>query len=294
MKRLLIILIIIMMVLSGCTPFDTSNEKGNVSTAYEEDSVFDLAKPFTLAQVTTAMMLGGLPFCENRNENPEDYVINGVRPAIYTIQQNRNILMVYIFDSIALRNEACSDTYGLGYWVADELPQKENWLTASYTAKNALIVDRFYIEAYTSNINFVKALTPLKAAIDSLNGAKEMLFAGKSNHWDARLIIKYYQYWYEDNRGAIHICQQSNEKWQVKYLAPNPESIQDLKYKYTALGGSGSGNAHGSGILHNDGRDYYLPLFGSQSNKIPDKDDHNTLTIEWEGNKETLQLKMID
>jgi hypothetical protein len=126
-----------------------------------------------------------------------------------------------------------------------------------------------------------------------LNGTEEMVFADKSSHWDANLTIKYYQYWYKDNRDAIHICQRSNEKWLVKYLGPDPESVHNLKYKYTLLNGGGSGNIYGPGILHKIGKDYYLQLGNSQSNGIPDKDDVYTLAIQWDDQKETLHLKSI-
>lgn len=293
MKKLLIILFIIMMVLSGCTSpgAQKENAKQNVSSDHKADSNFNFAKPLTLAQVITAMMLEGLPFSQNREENPDDYAINGVSPAIYTIKQNDNILMIYIFESIALRQEACGDTEGAGYWVADKLPQKDDWLTVAYTAKNALIIDRVNIEKYQSDI--AKILTPLRTAADSLNGTEEMVFADKSSHWDANLTIKYYQYWYKDNRDAIHICQRSNEKWLVKYLGPDPESVHNLKYKYTLLNGGGSGNIYGPGILHKIGKDYYLQLGNSQSNGIPDKDDVYTLAIQWDDQKETLHLKSI-
>lgn len=294
MKRLLLILFIIMIVLSGCTNPAVHHEdaKQNVSSTVNSGSLFDFAQPLTLAQVTTAMMLEGLPFTENRKENPDDYAINGVTPTIYTIKQNQNVLMIYIFESIALRQEACGNSEGAGYWIADKLPQNDEWLTVAYTAKNALIIDRINIEKYQSDI--AKILSPLRTAADSLNETKEMVFADQSSHWDAKYFVRYYQYWYQDSSGKIHICQYAHGRWLVKYLDSDAKSIHHLNYQYTLPDGNGSGNIHGPGILDKKVGDYYFQLGNSVGRSIPNQDDVYTLTIQWDGNKETLHLKMID
>jgi len=297
-KKLLIILFIIMMVLSGCTrPIALKDyAKLNVSTDDKADCNYNFPQPLTLAQVTTAMMLEGLPFSQNREENPDDYAINGVSPAIYTIKQNDNILMIYIFESIALRQEVCNNSEGVGYFIADKIPQKENWLTLAITAKNTLIIDMCNTENYQTNTNPLKRIfLSLRAATDSLNETKEVIFADKGNYWDAKYTIRYYQYWYEDKTGAIHICQHSNGKWEIKYLGPDPESISVIKHKYTHLNGagSGSGTIHGSKILQKIGKDYYLQFGNLESNTVPDKNDVYTLAIQWDDQKETLHLKSI-
>ena len=294
MKKVLIILLLMVIALSGCaSPFiQEENAEQTFLSANKLDSSFNYPKPLTLEEVKTTIIAEGLQLSGNQGETPNDYVINNVTPTIYTINQN-NILMIYIYESIALRKEVC-EFGGMGYYDSSKLPQKENWLTIAYTAKNALIIDMCNIENYQSNTTaFVQVLNSNRAAADSLNGVKEMVFADKGSCWDARYTVKYFQYWYKDNTGKIGIDQYSKGQWLVKYLGSDPESIHDLKYEYTHLAGGGSGNINGPGILHKIGKDYYLRLSYSEGRSIPNKDDVYTLTIQCEGKKDTLHLKMI-
>ncbi len=283
--------------LSGCSNHFMlkENAEQTASSVNERDSSFYYPKPLTLAEVKTAIIAQNLQLNENQEEIPKDYVINNVTPTIYKIDQN-NILMIYIYESIALRKEAC-ETGEIGYFDyfdSNKLPQKENWPTIAYTARNALIIDMTNMKNYQSNFTaFTRVWKALRAAADSMDGVKEMVFADKGNCWDARIVVRYYQNWYMVKDDTIGIDQYARKQWLVKYLGPDPEAIRHVKYKYTHQGGGGSGYDNGPGILQKIGKDYYLRLGNSGSSSIPYKDDVYTLKIQWGGKTETLDLKMI-
>ena len=290
MKKALIILFIIMITLSGCanpTP-SKENAEQNVSSENKSDSVFYYAKPLTLAQVTTTMMLEGFSFIENQEENANDYAINNVTPAIYTIKQNDNTLMIYIYKTIALRKEACWSGE-IGYDHLSQLPHKENWITRAFTAKNVLIIDMCNTEKFETNTTGILVWRSLKAAADSLNDVKELVFTDKGSYWDASLVIKYYKNWYKDREDKDNLDRYAEAKWLVKYLGSDPKSLHHIKYEYKGSYCSGSG----TGSMEKIGKDYYLSMFGSGGNTVPYKDDIYTLTIHWDGKKETLHLKRI-
>jgi len=272
-----------MMFLSGCS--NPGGQKEPVSAGGPADSLY--TKPLTLAQVTTAMALAGLPLCKNQEGVPDDYAINDVTPAIYTIKQDNNILMIYIYESIALRKEACDNLGGFRV-VSNKLPQKENWHTVAYAAKNALIIDMFNMKAYQSDpAAFEKFLKYIRTAADSLNDTEELVFQDKGSCWDATLTVSYYQNRYRDQDGSINTDQYANEKWNIKYLGSKPESVHHVKYACKSRCGGSSATVP----MKKVGKDYYLDMFGFGSSSIPYKENVYTLTIQWDGKKETLYLK---
>lgn len=99
----------------------------------------------------------------------------------------------------------------------------------------------------------------------------------------------YYQHWYKDDRGLARVEQYSNGKWAVKYIGPDPQSIHDIRYEYKTPGRSSSGD----GIIEKIGEDYYLRIGNGEGNIIPDKDSVITMTIQWAGKGESLNLKML-
>lgn len=91
------------------------------------------------------------------------------------------------------------------------------------------------------------------------------------------------------SEGLAHVDQYSNGKWAVKYIGSDPQSIHDIRYEYKTAGRSGSG----AGIIEKIGEDYYLRIGNGEGNIIPDKDSVITMTIQWDGTEESLNLKML-
>jgi hypothetical protein len=283
-KKVLIILFLMMIALSGCS--SPTVPKENAQPTDKQDSLFSYAKPLTLEEVKNAIILEGLQLSENQEEDSNEYAIDNVSPAIYTTKPNNNILMIYIYDSIALRTEACRRGE-MGNDALSQLPEKENWFTKAYTAKNVLIVNMCDIENFQSNATVWRSLG---AAADSLNDIKELVFTDKGSYWDANLVINYYQHWYKDKKDVNNLDKYAKKQWHVKYLGSDPESVHLVKYEYTSNFGSGGS---GTVSMKKIGNDYFLDM-GSGGNSIPVKDEVYTLTIQWGDKKESLYLKTIN
>ncbi len=143
-------------------------------------------------------------------------------------------------------------------------------------------------EDYQSDITaFKQVLKSLKGASASMNEVKELVFTDKGKYWDARVVVRYYQHLYKDDKD-MNCLDRYEEQWHVKYLGTAPESVHKIKYWYTSPNGGGGGTGiHMTKLL--DG--YYFNMSGSGSSSFPDKDEVYNLTIEWDSQKELLQLK---
>ncbi len=292
MKRILIGFFIVMIALSGCSQASAPKEKTNqgVSPTGEADSSFKITPSLSLIQVKTALIMEGLKLNDNQQESSTYYQINNVKPAVYTINQSDQVLLIYIFRSIADRIKVCWDwDGGLALLSSSQFLQKENYFTRSYIAGNVLIIQMLDISAMKSIPEIEQFLKPLKNAVLSLNGSQEAVFVDKGTYWEASYIDDYYQHWYTDDRGLGHLEQYSNGKWTVKYIGPDPQSIHDIRYEYKTPGRGGSGD----GIFEKIGEDYYLRIGNDTDNIIPDKDSIITITIQWAGKSESLNLKML-
>ncbi|MEA1962450.1 MAG: hypothetical protein U9N81_14480 [Bacillota bacterium] len=288
MKKALIILLLIMIALSGCSgPFTPKeNVTQTVSSNDQADSHFKYAKPLTLEQVKTAIILHGLQLTDNKQEDANDYAINNVTPAIFTIKPNNHILLIYVYESIELRKEVCSREGNVKYNLSQCLP-KDKWVIQTYTAKNVWIVNMCNRKNLQPNPTSL-LWKSLSAAADILNDVKEIVFTDKSTYWDARLIVKYYRNMYKDKDDYNRYDMYSQQKGLVKHLGSDPESIHHIEYKYK---GGSCGCSCTNAPMQKIGNDYYFSIGGIGSNTSAYKDDVYTLTIQWDGKKETLHLK---
>jgi len=292
MKRVLIICIILIITLSGCSQTSAPKEKANqgVSATKTADSSFHYTEPLSLIEVKTALILKGLQLNDNQQESLTDYQINNVKPAVYTINQSDQVLLIYIFKSIADRIKVCWDwDGGLALIPSPQFLQKENYFTRSYSARNILIIEMLDVSMMHSIPEIEQVLKPLQNVVLSLNGSQKAVFEDKGTNWDVSYIVDYYQHWYKDDKGMTHLDQYSNGKWKVKYIGPDPQSIHNIRYKYKTPGEGGSGD----GIFERIGEDYYLRIGNREGNIIPDKDSVITMAIQWDDKGEALNLKML-
>ncbi|MDR9857185.1 hypothetical protein RJP21_26665 [Paenibacillus sp. VCA1] len=103
-----------------------------------------------------------------------------------------------------------------------------------------------------------------------LNGST-IVFTGESNNWLAR---------YEVINANLEYHQ---EKLKITYTGDEPSKVGVVKYKYEATGSGGSGETELSG--------YKEIVAGSDGNgAIPQKDSVIHVTVEWNGNKEEMEL----
>lgn len=292
MKKILIGICIMAIAFSGCSCLSQPKENADqgVSSLETSASRFQYTEPLSLNEVKTALIFAGLPLIDDQKEVPTDYQIGTVTPAVYSTSPN-NQLLVYIFNSIADRKAVCWSG-GLFDTPATRVPIKENHFTRSYTVKNVLIINLLNVNIMqinpTANQQILKFLPRIALC---LNDSQKAVFTDKGTNWDARYIVDYYQHWYKDDKGITQLDQFSNAKWVVKYIGPDPESIHNLRYEYKTPGTGGSGD----GIYVKSGEDYYLKIGGEYGgNNIPDKDTVCTLTIQWNGREESLNLAISE
>lgn len=100
-----------------------------------------------------------------------------------------------------------------------------------------------------------------------------IVYEGESSHWSSTYTIR-------NPTGEYH-----TESLKINYKGRNLKDIKQIKYKYDT-GGTGGG----SGTLEK------MPVYGIISTGIggngalPSKDSIIHVTIEWNGNKEELEL----
>jgi hypothetical protein len=289
MKRKFICIIIFTLILSGCTPALTPRTDTD-----SEDSHFQYATCLTLNDITSALSHQGLNLIENREESPAYYQIDDTMPFIFNVKDSKQMLLIYVFKDIAQLKQVYP-WGGLSLTLLAltglDIPQKENYpLIISSTMRNVLIVDMIQVNTYQEYTAEQHIVEGLRKAVLSLNDAQRVVFADQGTYWDARLVSDYYEYWYKDDKGTICLDHDSEGKWTVKYTGPNPESIQYLKYEYNTGAGGVSGTLNGDSILEKIGDSYFLRI--GSSDDLP-SDGSITLTIEWDSQKESLNLTKI-
>lgn len=109
--------------------------------------------------------------------------------------------------------------------------------------------------------------------------------AGESEHWRARIESSSYQAFWEDVDGKLKYESNNSSKYLLVYKGDNPEKIGEVKYEFDR----GSGKASGSTYLSKDG---IISGYSSGSGTyIEEKDILVNVTVQWDGKKETFELK---
>jgi len=292
MKKLFILLLIMMITLSGCSNPLANKEKSNPTSSSKEPALFQYTETLTVNDVTTALLAEGLPLIKTQTINPADYLIDDIKPMVYVVKQSDHFILLYDYKSITKRKEAEWTGDYFYHFSSKNIPQKEPWFSRSFIAKNLVMIDMVDSEKFQQNYSaYDPFYKTLKMALFKLNNVHKMVFADKGRYFDARLNFEYYQHWYKDDQNRIGVDQYSNRKWQVKYLGSEPESLHAIRYEYRSSYGAG-GSGTGLGI-QKVGHDSFLEMGSSGSSSIPVKDTVYTLTIYWNGHKETLHLKAV-
>ncbi|MEN6328620.1 MAG: hypothetical protein ABFD18_20730 [Syntrophomonas sp.] len=283
MKKVLLSIIIFSLVLSGCTP--ASQPKANTN---QGESRIKYAECLTLGDIKTALAREDLQLIENKKESPAYYQLDYAMPAIFNIKDSNQILLIYVFHTIADCKEV--SPYVGSWHIPIDIPQKGSYHPfRTYAVRNVLLIDMLD-EIKPQDIKpmdelLLKALPQL---MFSLNDSQKVIYNDRGTYWDAQYIVAYYQNWYKDKRGITQFDQHSKGKWMVKYIGPDPQSIKDLSYEYETLGHGGSGTDIGP--LQKVGKNYYFGI-NNESSSIPDKSSVLTMTIKWDEKEESLKLR---
>ncbi len=292
MKKLLICMLVLGIAMSGCSSQRVPNENSSqvVPAPENMEPSFQYDQPLTVDDVKLAFDQSGLSLIEAKDIEPQKYMIDQISPSIFSINDTKQILHVYIFEDTMDRKQVIwegGDHISLPT-VFTSLPQ--GFLTASFVTRNVIIIDRLDLRLM-NNIpsSEEQVLRKIESIENALNNSQLMVFIAKSQNWDAQYLVEYYQHWYKDTAGLTRVDQSAVGKWSVKYIGPNPESIQGIKYALRTPTGRGSGSRR----FTKDGEDYYLGLPKDTSSSIPTSNSECMLTITWLGQEETLTLHPI-
>lgn len=108
---------------------------------------------------------------------------------------------------------------------------------------------------------------------------------GSSEHWRARIESSRYQAFWEDKDGKLKYESNNSSKYLVVYKGNNPEKVGEVKYEINR----GRGKTSGSTYLSKDG---IISGYSSGGNTyIEEKDVLVSVTVQWDGRKETFELK---
>lgn len=100
-----------------------------------------------------------------------------------------------------------------------------------------------------------------------------IVYEGESSHWSSTYTIR-------NPTGEFH-----TDSLKIKYKGRNLKDITHIKYKYDTEGAGG-----GSGTLEKMPFDGVISAGSGGNGALPSKDSTIHVTIEWNGNKEELEL----
>lgn len=280
-KKLLwfLLVMILSFTLVGCAAIG-DNSVETVSQTNTSTS-FNYPANLTLEEVTETIAEAGLELIEIPGAG-QTLRLNEITPTVFSVNRTEETMLVYVCPSIALCKlitRTITPDYGFGR------NYDEDYLSVINNCKNVLIINKIPLTglnkpvwgAYDSDkwSRFAEAVLKLK-------DAQESLVYGSSAHWEGKLKVMQYSYWYQDIDGTNRLDSYSQRKLKIRYLGP-PNEVEEIAYSIDYPGGAWRGTGHldkdGCILLSHCKRDCFL------------SDDVYSITLEWNGNKESLCLK---
>jgi hypothetical protein len=234
----------------------------------------------TLKKVVKTVNAEGLALREDKSKSPDDYALDGVKPAIYRITESEDTLLIYIFKSFGEKKEILSKN--------DKFDKPFTFEEVPYHAKNTLIV---FIPAKTpetkEELNKIAHTTSLISNIvfEDLNEGKERIYRGESESWAGTLTLKYYQHWFEED-GFLHHDSYYEKSPALQYKKSDIANVGPLTFEYET--GSSGGSSEGY-TLNDEG---YVKLgSGAGNGAILSEDAEVKFTVKWGEQEEHFILK---
>jgi hypothetical protein len=242
-----------------------------------EDSKKDL---LTLRTIVRTFNKQGLSLKKDKLKSSEDFSLNEIKPAIFSIGENKDTLLIYTFKSFSEREKILEET--------DKFNNPFSFEQVPYKAKNALIV---YMpsqipeteEGYASIGKTRKLISDI--VFKNLNGGEERVYKGESTSWEGTFTLKYYEHWVQDENGLHH----DSYGWHypvIKYKMADIDAVGPITLEHeTSYGGGKS-----TGLTLN--KEGYADAGSSGSNGITlNEGDDIKFTIKWGDKEEHIILK---
>jgi len=257
-KVLLVLLVIVSLISSGCEKAETTS-----------------MAPLTLEAVVQTFEKEGVPLEEDTSTSPEEFRLNAVEPAIFRMGGTQERLLIYIFDSPDDIEEFFYDFFG---WE-------------QFTALNALIqyIPAENPESRDNYRNFFKTSKTISTIVfDKLNDGKRVVYKGEGENWEAAVKLQYYHHWMIDKRGTNHYSNCHMQSYDLHYKNLDIKKVGEVSVKF-------EGNGHSSectgGTLDHNG---HLNAGGGGSNGylgVEPREEIYHVTVKWNGKEEKFDLR---
>lgn len=223
----------------------------------------------------------GVSLKEDSSNASDEYALNGVKPAVFSIGEKKDKLLIYTFKSFVERDDILKE--------ANKFNNSFSLSEYSFKAKNAYLV---YIASQSPTTeeemkSIGETVTLLSSVVfKDLNDGKEIVYKGQSTSWEGTFTLKYYEHWWQDEAGVLHQESYYNEYPEIKYKMSDIETVGSINFDYKTTGGRGSSTG---ATLNKDG----IAKLGSSggSGLIPRGEDNISFTIRWNGKEESMALK---
>lgn len=241
----------------------------------------------TVKSIVKTFKSQGLSLKEDKSKSPEEFELNGVKPAIFKIGKQKDTLLIYIFKSFVEREDIVS--------ISNKFNRFNNSLSileTPFNAKNAFLV---YIPSQTpTNDEEFNSLIKTQSSISEivfkyLNEGKVLVYKGESSNWEGTFTLKYYMHWWKDESGVSHQESFSDGYQEIRYKAQDIESVGsiDFQYKFTSVEGKITG-----GQLDKEGS--LKSRSGSGNVALSLGNEKTVYTIKWLGREEHMVLKPVN
>ena len=250
---------------------------GALGYKISEDSRKDL---LSIRKIVKTFKAEGLSLKKDRTKSPEDYGLKGVKPAVYSIGENKDMLLIYTFQSYSEKEKILNET--------DKFDNPYTFEEFIYHAKNSLIVFKPSVmpEAQENLENIGKTADLISNIVfKDLNDGKERIYKGDSENWEGTYTYRYYEHWYQDEAGSHYQSYQECIPV-IRYKKTDIDSVGPITFEYEA----GTGSGRGEGLTLD--KDACVKLGGSSSNgSILREGEDVRFTVKWGDKEETIVLK---
>jgi hypothetical protein len=234
----------------------------------------------TLKTVVKSFNAKGLALKENKSKLADDYILDGVKPAVYNIGETDDTLLIYIFKSFGEKKDILNKTDNFkDPFTLEERP---------FHAKNSLIVfmpskmpeSRDELKSIGQALNIIS-----NVVFEDLNEGQERVHKGESESWEGTLTLRYYQHWFEED-GKLLYDSYYEKIPALQYKKYDIGNVGPITFKYEA--GSSSGSSEGF-TINDEG---YVELGRSGgTGAILSEDAEIRFTVKWGDKEEHMVLK---
>jgi hypothetical protein len=246
-------------------------------------------KVLSLEDVRQAFAQKDLKLMPLNEELPVSLILEDTKPYAYTIANSTDQVLIYVFDSIEERDDLNNEfknkiklrelfwNYRLGSTLSE--------------AKNVLIVfcpGELHFQTADPVFKRAKAINDL--VFTDLNKGRILVFRGEGRYWEAQVIYRYTINSYKNKKRVLKVNNWKAENQMARYKGENASEVGPIIFSVLRPHGSNGGTGFELGadrIVRLSGSDFG----GWSSGALNSSKDIYTITIEWNGQQETFNLK---